>query len=65
MRSSVRFLVLLVGFLSVIALGIAALILGEADDSPGLQGIGVVLIVASVALALRTPIHRPPTEPNG
>lgn len=59
MRSSVRFLVLLVGFLSVIALGIAALILGEADDSPGLQGIGVVLIVASVALALRTPIHRP------
>lgn len=59
MRSSVRFLVLLVGFLSVIALGIAALILGEADDSPGLQGIGVVLIVVSVALALRTPIHRP------
>lgn len=59
MRSSVRFLVLLVGFLSVIALGIAALILGEADDSPGLQGIGVVLNVASVALALRTPIHRP------
>lgn len=41
------------------ALGIAALILGEADDSPGHQGIGVVLIVASVALALRTPIHRP------
>ncbi len=38
----------------VIALGVAAVVLGEADDSPGLQGIGVVLVVGAVALGVRT-----------
>lgn len=57
MRPAVRFLTLLLVFLAVIALGVAALVLGEADDSPGLQAVGVTLIVASVALALRTPAH--------
>jgi len=38
----------------VIALGVAAVVLGEADDSPGLQGIGVVLVVGAVALAVRS-----------
>jgi hypothetical protein len=35
------------------ALGVAGM-LGEADDSPGLQLIGVVLIVGAVALGIRT-----------
>ncbi len=40
--------------LLVAALGVAGMVLGEADDSPGLQLIGVVLIVGAVALAIRT-----------
>ncbi len=36
------------------ALGVAGIVLGEADDSPGLQLIGVVLIVGAVALGIRT-----------
>jgi hypothetical protein len=48
-----------------IALGIAGVVYGEADDSPGLQLIGVVLIVGAVALGIRTARHsrshvRPP-----
>jgi membrane protein implicated in regulation of membrane protease activity len=38
----------------VIVLGIAGLVYGEADDSPGLQLIGVVLIVGALALGVRT-----------
>jgi drug/metabolite transporter (DMT)-like permease len=38
----------------VVALGVAAVVLGEADDSPGLQGIGVVLVVGAVVLGVRT-----------
>jgi len=38
----------------ILALGIAAVVLGEADDSPGLQGIGVVLVVGAVVLGVRT-----------
>jgi len=37
-----------------IALGIAAVVYGEADDSPGLQLIGVVLIVGTIALGVKT-----------
>jgi hypothetical protein len=40
--------------LLVSALGVAGMVLGEADDSPGLQLIGVVLIVGTVALGIRT-----------
>lgn len=29
-----------------VGLGIFALVFGEADDSPGLQGIGLILIIA-------------------
>jgi hypothetical protein len=29
-----------------VGLGIFALVFGEADDSPGLQGIGVILVMA-------------------
>jgi uncharacterized membrane protein YfcA len=36
-----------------IALGVGGMVAGEADDSPGLQLIGVILIVAALALAVR------------
>jgi len=35
------------------ALGVAAIVLGEADDSPGLQGLGVLLVVGTVAFGVR------------
>ena len=35
------------------AIGVAAIVLGEADDSPGLQGLGVLLIVGTVAFGVR------------
>ena len=37
----------------VIALGGAAVVVGESDDSPGLQLIGAVLVVGAVALGAR------------
>ena len=37
-----------------LALGAAALVGGEADDSPGLQLIGALLILGAVALGVRT-----------
>jgi hypothetical protein len=36
-----------------IALGVAGIVAGGIDDSPGLQLIGVVIIVAAVALGVR------------
>jgi hypothetical protein len=36
-----------------IALGVAGIVAGGVDDSPGLQLIGVVIIVAAVALGVR------------
>ncbi|MEU9509180.1 hypothetical protein AB0D32_23205 [Micromonospora sp. NPDC048170] len=35
------------------ALGVAGVVLGEADDSPGLQLLGVVLVVGAVAFGVR------------
>jgi uncharacterized membrane protein YfcA len=40
--------------LLVAVLGITGMVLGEADDSPGLQLIGVVLIVGAIVLIIRT-----------
>jgi hypothetical protein len=37
----------------VVALGAAAVVFGEADDSPGLQVIGVVVALAAVVVAVR------------
>ena len=37
-----------------VALGVAGIVYGEADDSPGRQLIGVLLIVGAVALGVRT-----------
>ena len=39
--------------LVVVALGVAAVVLGEGDDSPGLQLIGVLLVVAVLVVGVR------------
>ena len=38
---------------AVAAIGVAAIVLGEADDAPGLVGFGCLLIMGAVALTLR------------
>ena len=52
-------LVMLAALLAT-GLGVAAIVLGEADDSPGLQGLGVLLIVGTVALGARARRRRQP-----
>ncbi|MBQ1073253.1 hypothetical protein KBX06_08755 [Micromonospora sp. C31] len=39
--------------LLVAALGVAGVVHGEADDSPGLQLLGVLLVVGAIAFAVR------------
>jgi hypothetical protein len=36
------------------AIGVAAIVLGEMDDAPGLVGFGCLLIIGTIALTLRT-----------
>jgi hypothetical protein len=38
----------------LVALGIAGIVTGGADDSPGLQLLGVLVIVGAVVLGVRT-----------
>ena len=40
--------------LLAIAIGIAGLVAGEGDDSPGLQLLGAVLVASGIALGVRT-----------
>ena len=40
------------------ALGAAGVVLGEADDSPGLQGLGLLLVLGAVAAGVRL-LRRP------
>ena len=49
-----RALLAAVGVLALFVLGVLAVVLGGADDSPGLQGIGGFLIVAAVVVGVRT-----------
>jgi len=42
----------------LVALGAAAVVLGGYDDSPGLQGIGVLLVVGAVVLVVRAARRR-------
>ena len=42
------------GIVLAVALGVAAVVFGGYDDSPGLQGIGVLLVITGIALAART-----------
>jgi MYXO-CTERM domain-containing protein len=37
----------------LISLGLLAIVSGEADDSPGLQGLGLILLVAVLIFAYR------------
>lgn len=37
-----------------VAIGVAAIVYGESDDSPGLQLIGVLLVAGAVTLSVRT-----------
>ena len=39
-------------------LGVAAIVLGEADDAPGLVGFGCLLILGAIALTVRTALRR-------
>ena len=39
------------------AIGVAAIVFGEADDAPGLVLFGLVFIVGAVALTLRTALR--------
>lgn len=52
-----RVLLILAAILAI-ALGVAAIVLGEGDDSPGLQGLGVLLVIGTVALGVRTARRR-------
>jgi drug/metabolite transporter (DMT)-like permease len=40
-----------------IAIGVAAVVAGGADDSPGLQLIGLVIILGAVVLGVRTALR--------
>ncbi len=43
-----------IALLAAVAVGVTAVVLGEADDSPGLQGLGVLLVIGAVVLGVRT-----------
>jgi hypothetical protein len=45
-------------FVAVLAIviGVAGIVAGEADDSPGLQLIGALIVVGAIALGVRTAI---------
>ena len=49
-----KHLALALGVLLAIAFGVAAVVYGEGDDSPGLQGLGVLIVLAAVALGVRS-----------
>ncbi|MET7750367.1 hypothetical protein [Micromonospora sp. NPDC005367] len=44
--------------LLAIAIGVAAVVLGEADDSPGLQALGAALVIATIAFGVRMLLRR-------
>jgi hypothetical protein len=48
-----NFLVIFVPALAVMAVGVTAAMHGEAADAPGLALIGIVLITAALAVAVR------------
>lgn len=48
------FVAILATALSVAAIGVVAIMYGEADDAPGLMLLGILLIVGAFALGVRT-----------
>ena len=53
MKRGVYFGLALSAVLAAIALVGAAVVYGGADDSPGLQGIGALMVIEATAVALR------------
>ena len=48
-----HFVALFAAALGLAAVGVTAAMHGEADDAPGLAGIGILLIVGALALAVK------------
>jgi hypothetical protein len=48
-----QFAVLFAAALALAAVGVTAAMHGEADDAPGLAGIGILLIVGALAVAAK------------
>ena len=48
-----RFVAIVVPLLGVVAIGVAAILYGEADDAPGLVLLGILFIVGALAFGLR------------
>ena len=45
--------VLILGVILAVAIGVAGFVYGGADDSPGLQLIGAVIVIGAVVLGVR------------
>ena len=52
----------LLGLVGVLV-GLAGVLAGGADDSPGLQGLGVLVVITAVALTVRSARRRRPSSP--
>jgi membrane protein implicated in regulation of membrane protease activity len=50
----VKHVLLALGTAVAIAIGVFGVVYGEADDSPGLQGLGVLIVAGAVTYAVRT-----------
>ena len=48
----------------LVALGVAGIVAGGADDSPGLQLLGLLVVVAAVVLGVRTARRRTRPAPK-
>jgi hypothetical protein len=48
-----KYFLAVVALVLVVALGVAGVVLGEADDSPGLQGLGVLLVIGAIAVGVK------------
>jgi hypothetical protein len=55
-----RYLPTVLGTALAVALGGAAVVYGEADDSPGLQLIGALVAIAAVTVGVRSLRHSKP-----
>lgn len=53
-RNRMKTFLVILATLILVALGMAAVVYGEADDSPGGQLVGTLLVVGAVWLAVRT-----------
>ncbi len=54
MKEAMKQILVLLAVLVAVAIGAAAVVAGEADDSPGLQGLGLILALGAIALGVRS-----------